>query len=101
VHIGFGKRSDFTKTLGVKADFSHDYDLMGSIKNQLEMKKRLGTQKEHTFGSPFKSCHKAVIPGAPHFSRVDASKTDHMGYEQLSAATAHTLKNHVRLPKMT
>ena len=81
VAIGFGKRSDFTQTLGVKADFSHNYELMGSMKTKLETKKRLGTQKDTTFGVTNSLCHKAVISEAPRFSRVDPSKTDHLGFE--------------------
>ena len=43
VAIGFGKRSDFTKTLSVRADFTYNYDLMGTLKSKLDKKKRSGT----------------------------------------------------------
>jgi hypothetical protein len=101
VAIGFGKRSDFTKTLSVKADFTYNYDQMYTLKSELDKKKQTGTQKNTTFGVPYTACHKAVISEAPHFSRVDVCKTDHMGYDELKSSTIQTMRSPVRLPKMT
>ena len=63
VGIGFGERIDFGKIGGAKADFVHDYEKMYSLKNELKQTKARSSRKNDTFGSPFSSYQKVVVPG--------------------------------------
>jgi hypothetical protein len=102
VHIGYGRRSDFTlENVKAKADFNYDYESMGTIRNTIEKQKKAGTNKDHTFGTPWQGHGKSVVRGAPHFSRVDECKTQLITLDALNSANNQTLKNHVRLPKMS
>ena len=68
VSQGYGDRHDFTKQQGRdKADFTHNYDKMGSIKYQMEINKKKGTTRTETFGNTFSSYEKAMIPGVKSY----------------------------------
>lgn len=64
VDIGHGPRSDFTtENVAHKADFTYDYEKMGSFKYAIEMYKNRGTKKGDTFGTPYVHQEKSMVQG--------------------------------------
>ncbi len=102
VGIGFGERADFTKDSGNKADFIHDYEKMYSIKNNLKLTKARSSRKNDTFGSPFSSYSKVVVPGG--LSQYLGKGTEFqigLGHDQAGKAEQLTKTSASTLPKLT
>lgn len=64
VSQGYGERSDFTtQNIKDKADFSHNYEKMGTMKYQIDMNKKKGTTRSETFGNPYNRYEKSMVHG--------------------------------------
>lgn len=101
--MGLGKRSDFTlENAADKADFSYDYDKMGSLKYELSKVKEKSTKKGITFGRAHKDYEKAMVTSnLKHYFGRGTDQKHGIGPVELSNATKITKNQSPRLPALT
>ena len=86
----------------MRGDFVHNYDKMGTMKTELERKKKNSSALEATFGSPFSKYFKSVVPGAPHLSKSPKDQNKQMfGLVERDRAFNATKPNRGKLPLQT
>lgn len=85
-----------------KADYSHDYDKMGSLKYQIDMLKKRGTAKNDTFGTSFSRYEKTMVPGMKnHYWGKGQSNKNGIGEFELQKAEVHVRSSCSRVPDRT
>lgn len=99
VDIGMGSRSDFTTAnVADKADFSHDYEKMGSLKLALEMYKSRGTKRGDTFGMPYSRYETSMVHGMKnHYLGKGNLNHNGLGPSEFEKADVHVRNSSSRV----